>query len=127
MTLILSSTVSPLPLPTIECSANSFWKKTRFVSYHLKAISLLASIPFWLCSGFYGSIIRQKTRILYAMNGGEQRIDGHYVVGFDSNNNVICELMGCLWHGCTKCFLPYAMNPVNDNSMEGLRGGPSAK
>jgi len=66
-------------------------------------------------------------RILHAMNGGEQRIDGHYVDGLDSNNYVVYEFMGCLWHGCAKCFLPDTINPVNDTSMEDLLEGTIRK
>jgi len=66
-------------------------------------------------------------RILHAMNGGEQRIDAHYVDGFNTKNNVIYEFMGCLWHGCAKCFLPDTMNPVNDTSMEDLLEGTIRK
>ena len=61
------------------------------------------------------------------MNGGEQRIDVHYVDGFNAKNNVIYEFMGCLWHGCAKCFLPDTMNPVNDTGMEDLLEGTIRK
>ena len=50
--------------------------------------------------------------ILHALNGGEQRINGHYVDGYDPERRVIYEFMGCLWHGCKKCYLPETINPV---------------
>nr|DAC81407.1 TPA_asm: PolB-C [Rhodactis coral adintovirus] len=60
-------------------------------------------------------------RILHALNGGEQRINGNYVDGYDPERRVIYEFMGCLWHGCEKCYLPETINPVNDTSMADLR------
>ena len=53
-------------------------------------------------------------RILHALNGGEQRIDNNFVDGYDPTK----KIMGCLWHGCRKCYLPDTVNPVNDTSME---------
>ena len=55
-------------------------------------------------------------RILHALNGGEQRIDNNYVDGYGPSNKIIYEFMGCLWHGCQKCYLP-------DTSIEDLLEG----
>ncbi|KAL9977100.1 hypothetical protein ACROYT_G014471 [Oculina patagonica] len=66
-------------------------------------------------------------RILHALNGGEQRIDGNYVDGYDPDTKIIYEFMGCMWHGCAKCFLPDTKNPVNDTSMEDLLEGTIRK
>ena len=49
-------------------------------------------------------------RILHALNGGEQRIDNNYVDGYDRTKKIIYEFMGCLWHGCRKCYLPDTVN-----------------
>ena len=66
-------------------------------------------------------------RILHALNGGEQRIDNSYVDGYDPTKKIIYEFMGCLWHGCRKCYLPDTVNPVNDTSMEDLLEGTIRK
>ena len=66
-------------------------------------------------------------RILHAVNGGEQRIDNNYVDGYDPTKKIIYEFMGCLWHGCRKCYLPDTVNPVNDTSMEDLLEGTIRK
>ncbi|XP_068684293.1 uncharacterized protein [Montipora capricornis] len=66
-------------------------------------------------------------RILHALNGGEQRIDNNYVDGYDPAKKTIYEFMGCLWHGCDKCYLPDTVNPVNDTRMEDLLEGTIRK
>ena len=66
-------------------------------------------------------------RILHALNGGEQRIDGNYVDGYNPEKTTIYEFMGCLWHGCSRCYLHNTMNPVNDTSMEDLLEGTIRK
>ena len=62
-------------------------------------------------------------RILHALNGGEQRIDGNFVDGYDPQRKTIC----CMWHGCEKCYMPDTLNPVNDTSMESLLEGTIRK
>ena len=42
--------------------------------------------------------------IHHAHNGGEVRVAGHLVDGYDKSNNTIYEFHGFLWHGCTTCF-----------------------
>lgn len=66
-------------------------------------------------------------RILHALNGGEHWIDGNYVDGYDPVTKTIYEFMGCMWHGCPKCFLPDTKNLVNDTSMEDLLEGTIRK
>ena len=44
-----------------------------------------------------------KTRgieIKHALNGGEQRINGHYVDGYLEESRTVFEFYGCYWHGC---------------------------
>ncbi|XP_068756329.1 uncharacterized protein [Montipora capricornis] len=65
--------------------------------------------------------------ILHALNGGEQCIDNNYVDGYDPAKKTIYEFMGCLWHGCDKCYLPDTVNPVNDTRMEDLLEGTICK
>ena len=66
-------------------------------------------------------------RILHALNGGEQRIGNSYVDGYDPAKKTIYEFMGCLWHGCPKCYLPDTVNPVNETRMEELLEGTIRK
>lgn len=66
-------------------------------------------------------------RILHALNGGEQRIDGNFIDGYDPQRKTIYEFMGCMWHGCDKCYMPNTLNPVNDTSMENLLEGTVRK
>ena len=61
--------------------------------------------------------------IVHAPNGGEQRIDGNFVDGDDPQRKTIYEFIGCMWHGCDKCYMPDMLNPVNETSMENLLGG----
>ena len=32
-------------------------------------------------------------------------------------------MLGCVWHGCHKCYLPDTVNPVNDTTMQDLLEG----
>ena len=48
-----------------------------------------------------------KTRgieIKHALNGGEQRINGHYVDGYHEESRTVFEFYGCYWHGCPTHF-----------------------
>ena len=45
-----------------------------------------------------------KTRgieLKHALNGGEQRINGHYVDGYHEESRTVFEFYGCYWHGCS--------------------------
>ena len=66
-------------------------------------------------------------RILHALNGGEQKIDGNYVDGYNPSKRTIYEFHGCVWHGCSKCYLPDTLNPVNETSMRDLLEGTVRK
>ena len=66
-------------------------------------------------------------RILHALNGGQQRIDGNFVDGYDPQRKTIYELMGCIWHGCDKCYMPDTLNPANETSMENFLEGTIRK
>jgi len=65
--------------------------------------------------------------ILHALNGGEQRIDGSFVDGSDPLKETVYEFMGCMWHGCEKCYMPDTLNPINSTSMENLKEGTIRK
>ena len=66
-------------------------------------------------------------RIVHALNGGEQRIDGNFVDGYDTQRKTIYEFMGCIWHGCDECYMPDTLNPVHETSMENLLEGTIRK
>ena len=42
--------------------------------------------------------------IKHALNGGEQRINGHYVAGYHEKSRTVFEFYGCYWHGCLTHF-----------------------
>ena len=43
-------------------------------------------------------------RIRHAFNGGEVRVAGYLVDGFDSSTNTVYEYNGCFFHGCPRCY-----------------------
>ena len=47
-------------------------------------------------------------RIRHARNGGEKRVKTSkgrkHVDGWDKKDNTVFEFLGCLWHGCPKCY-----------------------
>ena len=75
-----------------------FRKKLLALS-RLKDINPLENIVMalkWLSWVYH----QTGNRILHALNGGEQRIDGNFVDGYDPQRKTIYEFMGCMWHGC---------------------------
>ena len=55
-------------------------------------------------------------RILHVLNGGKQKVDGNYMDGCNPSKRIIYEFHRCVWHGCSKCYLPDTLNPVNETS-----------
>ena len=47
--------------------------------------------------------------------------------GYNPEKRTIYEFMGCLWHGCSRCYLHNTMNPVNDTSMKDLLEGTNRR
>ena len=43
-------------------------------------------------------------RIKHAKNGGEQKVIGYFVDGFDASSRTVYEFHGCLWHACKRCY-----------------------
>ena len=47
-------------------------------------------------------------RIRHARNGGEKRVKTskgrEHVDGWDKKDNTVFEFLGCLWHGCPRCY-----------------------
>ena len=58
--------------------------------------------------------------IVHASNGGEKRICGAKVDGFDSSSNTVYQFHGCFWHGCPDCFDEETTNRVNHECMGDL-------
>ena len=49
-----------------------------------------------------------EEKIKHARNGGEKRVKTskgkEHVDGFDKSSKTVYEFLGCLWHGCPRCF-----------------------
>ena len=55
--------------------------------------------------GINGDFIR------HTRNGGEVRLEGCLVDGFDQSMQTVYEFHGCLWHGCTQCYPNRSQSP----------------
>ena len=51
-----------------------------------------------------GMARKNHIKIRHALNGGEQKVCGHYVDGYDPETKTVYEFHGCYWHGCPKHF-----------------------
>ena len=51
--------------------------------------------------------------ILHALNGGEQKMDGNYVDGYNPRERIISKFHGCVWHGCSNVFLWLSANKTS--------------
>ena len=61
------------------------------------------------------------SRIMHALNGGEEKVAGMSVYGFDPVNNTCYEMLGCLFHGCLSCYTDRQMkNPFNHFTIDYL-------
>lgn len=55
----------------------------------------------------------------HARNGGEVQFGSYYVDGYDAEHHTIYEFLGCLWHGCPKCYPNREMiNPMTGRTMD---------
>ena len=60
--------------------------------------------------------------LLHVENGGEAVICGCPVDGYSPSRNLVLQVHGCFWHGCSKCFPDgNQVNPVNGYKMRELR------
>ena len=64
-------------------------------------------------------MLGNETRIRHVANGGEVRIDGMLVDGYDTTTRTVYEFNGCYFHGCPKCF------PKNRHTVTARRGDRS--
>ena len=61
------------------------------------------------------------SRIMHTLNGGEQKVAGMFVDGFDPVNKTVYEMLGCLFHGCLSCYTDRQLkNPFSLFSMDYL-------
>ena len=63
---------------------------------------------------------RDNISIRHARNHGEQRIGKYPVDGYNAELNIVWEIQGSMWHGCTKCYARDTVNPVNHLTMQDL-------
>ena len=116
---------------TIASACNRYWRKC-----HLEA-KIVAVQPL---NGWKGSQTKQsfkarrwlawnnsrlrqndteRDRIRFVDNGGEVRVAGSLVDGFDETTQTVYEFNGCFFHGCLRCY------PKQRNSVSRLRGDRS--
>ena len=83
------------------------WEEHKRCASHLCVTSeedldadeaMAAAYPHTPILGLMADFIR------HAHNGGEVRVAGHLVDGYDESTNTVYEFHGCLWHRCTTCF-----------------------
>ena len=61
-------------------------------------------------------------KIQHGLNGGEKLLkNAGRVDGWNEETETAFEFHGCFWHGCSKCFSPDMINPVNQKSMGTLQ------
>ena len=84
---------------------------------------MAAAYPDTLIPGVTGDFIR------HAHNGGEVKIGGCLVDGYDRSTNTVYEFHGCLWHGCRQCFPRQAQtsNSNPDRTFAELREATTVK
>ena len=83
------------------------WQEHKRRQHHLDVSSqedlegdemMATAYPDTPVPGITGDFIR------HAHNGGEVRIAGCLVDGYDGTTDTIYEFHGCLFHGCNQCF-----------------------
>ena len=62
----------------------------------------------------------ENENIQHALNGGEVKICGDKVDGFDKETNTVYQYHGCFWHGCPRCYSEDTVNNVKRKKMEDL-------
>ena len=96
-------------------------RKTVLPSFHQKDIQTGRTIPSKLWDGFRAKQKKYKIEIRHALNGGEEKICGHYVDGYHQDSKTLFEFYGCYWHGCPRHFPDRnRINPHNCRSMQQL-------
>ena len=106
---------------TIASACNLYWR--RSIEEGMDA-ALIAVRPL---QGWHGAQVNQSRaalewltfcesklpkergeRIRHARNGGEKAVKTskgkEHVDGFDKSSKTVYEFLGCLWHGCPRCF-----------------------
>ena len=97
---------------TIASACNRYWRK-KHVIYHTVALQPV--------NGWKSSQTNQSTKarlwlkwcnrqfeggepIRHVDNGGEARLSGMLVDGYDTNTSMVYEFNGCFYHGCPRYF-----------------------
>ena len=62
----------------------------------------------------------ENPNIRHASSGGEIKICGAKVDGYDEITKTVYQYHGCFWHGCPKCYHEDTVNNVNRQSMGDL-------
>ncbi|KAK7588176.1 hypothetical protein V9T40_005421 [Parthenolecanium corni] len=62
----------------------------------------------------------EDPNIRHALNGGEVKLCGAKVDGYDESTKTVYQYHGCFWHGCPKCYKPYFINNVKAETMDNL-------
>jgi hypothetical protein len=62
----------------------------------------------------------KNSEIQHALNGGEVKILGVKVDGYDESSNTVYQYHGCFWHGCPRCFREETINNVKKEEMGDL-------
>ncbi|XP_065208479.1 uncharacterized protein LOC135837206 [Planococcus citri] len=62
----------------------------------------------------------ENTNIRCATQGGEAKICGAKVDGYDKTTKTVYQYHGCFWHGCPKCYTPNKVNTKNKQRMSDL-------
>ena len=62
----------------------------------------------------------ENSNIQHALNGGEIKICGAKVDGYDSETKTVYQYHGCFWHGCPSCYHEESVNNVNKIPMGDL-------
>ena len=102
---------------TIASACNRYWRKRHLTPPRMVAVQppngwkgCQTNQSFqahqWL--SWYNHRLRADTtsqdRIRHVHNGGEVRLEGELVDGYDASTRTVYEYNGCFFHGCPDCF-----------------------
>ena len=106
---------------TIASACNLYWRRSieedtpaaliavrPLQGWHGAQVNQSRAALEWLT--FQESLLPKERgeRIRHARNGGEKRVKTskgkEHVDGWDEESKTVFEFLGCLWHGCPRCF-----------------------
>ena len=115
-----------LEATTLAQACNKAWRKNSMPEASLGVISdagYLNKCRYSMKAIRWIQLVALETgtSIRHALNGGEVQIGSYIVDGYDEENKIIYEFLGCLYHGCSKCYRDRSKrNPFNHQTMETL-------